>query len=264
MKILLSLFTPNNWSISRKAMLILAVGQLSFIILHWSVFSSPVIPKPIDLLPAFHDLWFEDGLGQELITSFLFSLQAILMATALSLGLAYLTVMPFFRPVVGGFSKGRFLGMSGLSYFFMLFINGQHNIKLSMVVFAISVFFVTGMVDIVSNVSQEKKDYGRTLRMSEWHVVWEVIILGTMDQAIELMRQNAAIGWMMLFMVEPLFRVEGGIGVLLTNQDKHLVLAKVIDIEICVLIVGVIMDFGFGLLKVLLCPHTAVSVQGRK
>ena len=33
----------------------------------------------------------------------------------------------------------------------------------------------------------------RTLRMSEWQVVWEVIILGKIDLVFEIIRQNFAI-----------------------------------------------------------------------
>ena len=38
--------------------------------------------------------------------------------------------------------------------------------------------------------------------MGEWRVVWEVVVRGTRDQAIDVMRQNAAMGWMMLTMAK--------------------------------------------------------------
>jgi len=39
-----------------------------------------------------------------------------------------------------------------------------------------------------------------------------VIVLGRADAAFDAMRQNAAMGWMMLTMVEGISRSEGGIG----------------------------------------------------
>ena len=53
--------------------------------------------------------------------------------------------------------------------------------------------------------------------MGEWRVVWEVVILGTIDKAFEVFRQNAEIGWMMLTMVESMYRQGGGIGRLLVR-----------------------------------------------
>ena len=56
----------------------------------------------------------------------------------------------------------------------------------------------------------DKFDHARSLRFSDWRVVWEVVVLGTADKAFEILRQNAAIGWMMLTMVEGISRSEGG------------------------------------------------------
>ena len=63
--------------------------------------------------------------------------------------------------------------------------------------------------------------------MSEWRAVWEVVVLGTADKAFDVLRQNAAIGWMMLTMVEGIARAEGGVGAMLLNQSKHFHLAEV-------------------------------------
>jgi len=52
------------------------------------------------------------------------------------------------------------------------------------------------MIDVVAQVPKEKFDLARTLRMGEWRVVWEVIVLGRADAAFDAMRQNAAMGWM--------------------------------------------------------------------
>ena len=109
-----------------------------------------------------------------------------------------------------------------------------------------TVFFVTSMAAVVRRFPKEKFDHARTLRMSEWRVVWEVVILGTADQAIEVLRQNAAIGWMMLTMVEGISRSEGGVGAMLLNQNKHFRLAEVFAIQIVILMVGLLQDYGIG------------------
>jgi NitT/TauT family transport system permease protein len=99
--------------------------------------------------------------------------------------------------------------------------------------------------------------------MNEWHVVWEVVILGTADRAIEVLRQNAAIGWMMLTMVEGISRAEGGIGAMLLNQNKHFHLAEVFAIQIVILVVGMAQDYAIGLVRNLFCPYATLTLERR-
>src|SRR5258706_162560 len=82
----------------------------------------------------------------------------------------------------------------------------------------------------------------RTLGMTEWRAVWEVVVLGTADRALEALRQSAAMGWMMLTMVEGIVRSEGGIGAMMLNENKHLQLDAVFALIVVVLLVGVAQD----------------------
>ena len=56
-------------------------------------------PLDFDILifRALGELWFQEGLGRELITSFLVNLEALFWTAVISLGLSYLTVLPVFR-----------------------------------------------------------------------------------------------------------------------------------------------------------------------
>ena len=135
------------------------------------------------------------------------------------------------------------------------------RIAVSLLVFGMSVFFVTSMASVVAAIPREKFDYARSLRMSEWRVVWEVVVLGTADQAIEVLRQNAAMGWMMLTMVEGISRSEGGVGAMLLNQNKHFHLAEVFAIQILILVLGMTQDYGIGVTKRLLCPYSALTLE---
>jgi len=126
-------------------------------------------------------------------------------------------------------------------------------------VFGIRAFFLTSMVDIVASVPTEKLDHARTLRMSDWRVVWEVVILGQMDLAFDALRQNAAIGWMMLTMVEGIARSEGGIGALLIDQNKHFHLAGIIAVQAVFLVAGFFQDAFLAWLKSVLVPFAALA-----
>ncbi len=248
------MFAPNR-VVSKNTLRIIITFEVAVLLIVWATSTYTFLPKPPDVYRAFLDLWAHEGLGQELITSFLLNVQAMALATVLSLGLAYLTVVPALRPIILAISKGRFLGMVGLTFFFTLLFGSGHHLKVSLLVFGVSVFFVTTMVDVVAQIPKEKFDLARTLRMGEWRVVWEVVVLGRADAAFDAMRQNAAMGWMMLTMVEGISRSEGGIGALLLNQNKHFRLEAVLAIQISILILGLFQDYVLGVAKKFLFPY---------
>lgn len=258
----LASFSPNR-VISRAAFRVIIVFQVAVLLVVWATSTYVFLPKPIDVWRAFVDLWMHEGLGQELIVSFLLNVQAMAWATVISLVLAYLTVVPFFQPIVNAVSKGRFLGMVGLTFFFTVIFASGHRLKVSLLVFGVSVFFVTTMIDVVAQIPKEKFDLARTLRMGEWRVVWEVIVLGRADVAFDAMRQNAAMGWMMLTMVEGISRSEGGVGALLLNQNKHFRLEAVFAIQIAILFLGLIQDYSLGLAKKFLFPYAELQLEKR-
>ncbi len=258
----LTAFSPNR-VISRAAFRFIIVFQIAVLLLVWATSTYVFLPKPMDVWRAFVDLWNNEGLGQELIVSFLLNVQAMAWATVISLGLAYLTVVPVFQPIAHAVSKGRFLGMVGLTFFFTVIFASGHRLKVSLLVFGVAVFFVTSMIDVVAQVPKEKFDLARTLRMGEWRVVWEVIVLGRADAAFDAMRQNAAMGWMMLTMVEGISRSEGGIGALLLNQNKHFRLEAVFAIQIAILLIGLFQDYALGLAKKFLFPYANLQLEKR-
>jgi len=257
----LEVLSPNR-VISKQTVRWLVGLQLVTLFFIWIFSPTIFLPKPREVLQALSEMWSE-GLGGELITSFYLNLQAIAFATLLSLGMAYLTVIPFFRPIVTLLSKLRFLSMVGLTFFFTLMATTGHELKLYLLVFSVSVFFVTGMAEVVASIPKEKYDLARTLRMGEWRVVYEVVILGQADKAFEVLRQNAAMGWMMLTMVEGISRSEGGVGAMLLNQNKHFHLSAVFAIQLTILVLGLAQDYGIGLLREICCPYADLTLERR-
>jgi NitT/TauT family transport system permease protein len=210
---------------------------------------------------AFGNLWRNQGLGREMITSFSLNLRALAISSAIALGLGYLTVIPVFRPITAALSKGRFLSLAGFTFIFTLMVGGGAPLKTSLMVLGISVFYITSMASVIAAIPKAEFDHARTLRMSEWRVVWEVVVLGTMDKALEVLRQNAAIGWMMLTMVEGIARSEGGVGAMLLNQQKYFRLPEVFAIQIAILLVGLGQDWFIGFVRNLLCPYANLTLE---
>ncbi len=253
------IFSPNK-AISKTTAMIIVGFQVVLLLAAWYT-TGPLIPKPHEIWAAFTKLMAEGDLLRELFVSTGLCLEALAIAILISLGISYLTVLPFFRPLAFLVSKGRFLTLVGLSFVFTLMVSSGHGLKVWLMVFGITVFFVTSMVAVIKAIPKAEFNHARTLRMNEWQTVWEVVILGKIDQVFEVIRQNFAIAWMMLTMVEGISRSEGGIGTMLLNQNKHLHLDAVFAIQIVILLVGIMMDYLIGVFKNIFCPYASLTLE---
>lgn len=244
---------PNR-RIARSIQLGYAAAAAAVLGVAWSL-SAGALPTPAGVAAALARLWTQQGLFDELTTSVVLNAQAIAWTTAIALGLAYATVVPALRPIATAISKLRFTGLVGWAFVFTLWARDGHQLKLWMLVFGMAPFFVTAMAAVVAEIPRERFDHARALGMSEWRTVWEVVIRGTVDQALEALRQNAAMGWMALTMVEGLVRSEGGIGAMMLNENKHLDLDAVFALIVVVLIVGIAQDAALAWLRRTACPY---------
>src|ERR1043166_3243156 len=180
---------PNR-RVTRSVQLTYAAASAAVLGVAWSL-SSGALPSPGGVAAALARLWTTQGLFDELVTSVALNAQAIAWSMAISLGLAYATVVPALRPLATAISKLRFTGLVGWAFVFTLWARDGHQLKLWMLVFGMAPFFATAMVAVVAEIPRERFDHARTLGMSEWRTVWEVVIRGTVDQALEALRQNA-------------------------------------------------------------------------
>lgn len=255
----MGIFTPNK-VISPAVFRLILLGEAAIFLILWLLSPFKVLPRPGEVFTALGTLW-RGGIGQELIVSFGLFLQALALSTVISAGLAYLTVIPVFRPLALVVSRGRFLSLVGFSVVFTLMLGGDRPVKLAMLTLGMSVFLLTSLLSIIAEIPRSQYDYARTLRLSEWRVVWEVVIRGTLDKFIDAVRQNAAIAWTLLPMVEALYRSEGGLGVALDIERKYFHMDKVFAIQLLVLCVGLFQDYAIGLIRQIFCPWADLNKE---
>lgn len=256
MALLTGTLTPNEAVPRTTSRAVLAVWCAVWLA-YWSLARPVLFPSPAEVLGAFPALWTEAGLGQELLASLTVNVEALALSTAVALPLAYLSRLPAVRPLALGVSKLRFLSPA---VFFVLLLfaapSGQ-AVKVLMLAIGEACFLVTAMVGVVQAVPIEALDDARTLRMGEWRVTWYAVVRGTLDQAIDAVRDNAAMGWSMLMMVEGMVRSGGGVGVLILNGEKHFDFANVYAVALAVLAVGLAQDWALGALRQAACPWSA-------
>ena len=208
-------------------------------------------------------LWMESGMAPELFTTLKLIFHALALTVIISLLLSYATVVPFFRPFVEGVAKLRFLGITGLVVPFTLITGGGYTLKVYLLTFGMTTYLVTAMAQVVIDIPREHFDHLRALGAGEFRTLWEVVVLGTLDKALDAIRQNLAMGWTMITMVEGISRAEGGLGAMILNQEKHFLLPEVYAILIVILIVGLLLDYLMGAITRVLCPYTSIEKMRR-
>ena len=84
-------------------------------------------------------------------TSMKLCFDAVIHTIIISLIICYATVMPIFRPIGFIFSKFRFSSIVGLSFLFTLMTEDGYGLKVYLLTFGMTVFFVTQMMEILGN-----------------------------------------------------------------------------------------------------------------
>jgi len=262
MKKIIDLFTPNK-KIDKSTFLIMAFGQLLFVLCVWIFMAPDLIPRPLGILKAWANLASTGGLIQDLYISLKLCFHALLISVFVSVIIAYSTLLPFFRPMGFIASKARFLPMIGLSFVFTLLSTTGYDLKIKLLVFGMSVFIVESMIKIIQSVTDNEYNHARTIFGNEWKVVYERVVLGKAHEILSAVKQNFAIVWTMLTFAEGLVRSDGGVGAMMLNENKHLQLDSVFAIQMSLFFVGILIDYLFGLLRSTLFPYADLSIKKR-
>lgn len=256
-----SLFLPFTPVAKTRLQLLFAVQALLALVL-WSISGSKSLPSPVEVFNAWLDLARNQGMLFELWGSVKISLISLLISTVAAVTVAALSTASVFLPIARFSSSLRFLGFAGLTYLFMLMSSDSYWLRVSLLSFGMFVFMVTGLLAEIKGMPLEQIDHCRTLGMKHWRITLELVLLGKSDVTLDLVRQNAAVGWTLLTLVEGMTRSEGGIGSMLLNQNRYFLLAGVFAIQITILLYGLAQDSLLALLKDAMCPHARLGKLG--
>ena len=252
-------FTPVR---ARWLQALVAVQVVAALAL-WSLSGCRTLPTPVEIGAAWLDLVRHQDLLAELWTSLKVSLLALGLSTVAAVALAALATAPLFMPLARLAAALRFLGFAGLTYVFMLVSGDAITLRVAILAFGMFVFMVTGLLANLAALPRDRVDHCRTLGMAHWRITGELVVLGQADVILDLVRQNAAIGWTLLTLVEGLTRSAGGIGALLLNQNRYFLLAGVFAIQATILAVGLAQDALLSQLKELACPWSTLDKESR-
>ena len=230
--------------------------QIAFTLVLWQFTSGGLVPQPGKVLSAFGRLLTTRLLMDNLLTSLLLTLRAMLYSIGITLFFGYLSVIPFFNGIARFIVKCRYLTLTGLIFIFTLLTRDGNQLKLSLLVFGIVPFFTTSFLSVIIHIPRQEFELCQTLGYTRWMTLKEVIIIGKADQVVEIVRQNFAIAWMMITMVEGLNMSEGGIGALLIKYNKYNDLTYVLALQGVIFALGLCFDYLLGTLRHWLFPYT--------
>lgn len=254
-----TLFIPFSMG-RRFSVKFLAAGQLIILLGLW--FAAPAttgLPSPLAVVESWNNLALHSGMLHELWVSMDVIWKALLLSSLLSWFIAVSATADIFKPIAAFTAALRFLGFAGLTYLFTLWTSSQFALKLALLTFGMTVFLTRSMIDVVRQTPLETIDYAHTLGLTGWRLTWEIMIRGKAGDMLELVRQNAAVGWTLLAMVEGITRSDGGIGALLLSQNKYFNLASVFAIQLTILGYGLLQDYALTWVKGIVCPWTRLN-----
>lgn len=258
-----TLFTPFSAG-RRISIKFIAIVQIIILAGIWIALPNSIgIPSPTSIFNAWNELALKQGLLLELVKSVVVIWEALILSAVISFGVAYLTTADVFKPAGTMIASLRFLGFAGLTFLFTLWTSNGQNLKLALLTFGMTVFLTRSTIDEMKSIPLESIDYARSLGLKGWRITYEIGVRGRLHVMLDLLRQNAAIGWTLIVMVEGLVRSDGGIGALLLVQGKYFNLSAVFAIQLTILTYGIVQDIMLDLIRSMLCPYSNLNRSDR-
>jgi len=240
----------------------LLVLWLAAFALFWLFNPIKALPYPSELWRALGQMWTAPG-GQGLVYNTYVTLKlnvvGLLYSTILSLLIAYMSVLPFFQPFNKLVQWLRYIPIIGFNLVFLTLFTIGWPMKVAMLTVGMSFFLVTSMTGVIASIPRMKFELARVLGYNDLQTFYTVVVRGTGPQMLEVIAQNAAIGWVMITAIETYNRTEGGIGSQIYAYSSVNNLPAVYAYLIVIGVIAVTEDWLFALVKRIAFPHTTVT-----
>lgn len=242
MKTIEKVFTPL---VEVRKSMIWTIGsiQLCVLLFTWAY----LVPKPSffptlgEVLRAWGDLW-NHGLFFHILATLTICGIATVISIVISSAIAYSTRIPFFRPIGYLFTKLRYNPIQGFTLFLAMTTGGGRNLQVTLLVIFMSFYFISALISILDEIPEEDIIRRKAERMSNWKILWKVVIVDRLDYLIEVIRLNLSMTFMMIVSVEAMDKSQGGLGALLVDTNRGLNFPKVFALQLTILILGIGLD----------------------
>ncbi|WP_404787908.1 ABC transporter permease [Altericista sp. CCNU0014] len=249
-------------NVNQKAFL-LFLAILSVFLIVWEVGANlklflPIMPSASQTLK---DFWFwvsnpffdygpnDRGIGWLLLTSIQRVLTGFSIGSAIAIPLGVLTgLSPVVSKAVDPFIQ-ILRPVSPLAWLPLGLALMKSSEKTALFVIAISSIWPTlaNTKFGVSNVDPAYLNVARTLGASSWRTIYKVILPAAAPNIVAGLRISFAISWLVIVAAEIL--LSGGVGYFIWNEWNNLKITSIITAIFLIGLVGLVLDWLFGLLQ---------------
>lgn len=248
MKIINNLFTPFA-KVDKTTYTAMIAIQIAVALILLQLFPVTAIPTPTEIFTALINLVTSPELFDNLITSMWLVIEGMIIAIITTMIIVYASRLIFFKPISVLISKFRYLTLTGITFLFTMHSDNTHSLKMKLLLFGIIPFFVTSFMSVVDSIPQYQIDKAFINRKTPWEALYEVVIVGRLDQLLEVVRQNFAISWMMITSVEAYTLNEGGLGTMMIKSNRTYNMPVIFALLIIVLCIGLFTDFALSKIR---------------
>lgn len=227
----------------------------SMFLILWETSGNVYVPSLVNIGKAFVKL-FSEGLLDDFLKSMIFCFKTILYSTITAYIIAVMSVFPVFSTFCSMLRKFRFLPSTGLSLLFIKMTDGVEGQMTAMMVFGITTYLVDSMVSVALSINHDEVNYAKSLRLSRWQMLREILIYGRSSEMFKAVISNFAMAWMLLSSVENIAKSSGGVGVFLADAAKNFKYDKIYAIQILILFTGMSIDFVLDTTRRWLLPFS--------
>lgn len=220
------------------------------------------MPYPSEVLTAFKRMWNapgSSGLVYNVYVTLKLNIVGVLISSLLSLLISYLAVIPLFQPFNKFIQWLRYIPIVGFNLVFLTLFAIGWPMKVAMLTTGMSFFLVTSMTSVIASIPRMKYELARVLGYNDWHVFYSVVVRPTLPAMIDMIAQNAAMGWVMITAIETFNRTEGGIGSQIYAYTSTNQLAEVYAYLLIIGVIAVLEDGLLSLIKRVLFPYSLVA-----
>jgi len=183
----------------------------------------------------------------------------LLLASLLSLLVAYLSCLPFMQPLNQMLQWFRYLPIVAFNLVFLSIFTIGWSMKVAMLTAGMAFFLITSMTAEIGRIPRLKFELARVLNYGDWKTFWTVVVRPTLPAMIDIVAQSAAMGWVMIVAIETFNRTEGGIGAAIYSYSATNQKAEVYVYLIIIGIIAILEDQFFYWLKRILFPYTTIA-----
>lgn len=235
---------------------------IALVVLLWFLNPIKALPNPGEVLQAFQRMWSasgSSGLVYNVYVTLKLNVVGLLYSSIISLLVAYLSVIPLFQPFNKLVQWLRYIPIVGFNLVFLTLFTIGWPMKVAMLTTGMTFFLVTSMTGVIAAIPRMRYELAKVLGYNDWQVFHSVVMRPTLPQMIEMIAQNAAIGWVMITAIETYNRTEGGIGSQIYAYSSTNQLAEVYAYLLIIGVIAVLEDWFFVLLKRVLFPHSLIA-----